>query len=332
MAVEIPVARESVRVIGPDSVMSSALPAGGPSKMSVSTTSASSRSTIRCAVVDPTKPPPTTVTFFLLMPLLVSDELLRCESFALSASLRYLLLSLASELPCRRHALHILNDGRRKRRRAYFRRARHEPLEIVRDALLLNRESDAVLGQRGHFLPPQELEHHRARKHHRTRIDHILVCVLRRGAVRRFENAESVADIRSRRHTESAHLRRACIGQIIAIQIGSRQHAVFIRPQQHLLKHRIRDAVVDHQFLLPLSLSVSRVNRVERLLHFAADRLLERVRGRLESWLDQRRILLHRERRILVQIVHNPALALGDRLRSELLARQVIAPVAERAL
>src|SRR6202011_4485938 len=60
----MPVARESVGVMGPDSIMSSALPAGGPSKISVSTTSASSISTMRCAVVDPTNPPPTTVTFF----------------------------------------------------------------------------------------------------------------------------------------------------------------------------------------------------------------------------------------------------------------------------
>src|SRR5437879_4656179 len=60
----MPVARESVVVIGPDSIMSKAFPAGGPSKMSVNTTSASSISTMRCAVVEPTKPPPTTVTFF----------------------------------------------------------------------------------------------------------------------------------------------------------------------------------------------------------------------------------------------------------------------------
>src|SRR5882762_8244476 len=47
--------------------MSKAFPAGGPSKISVNTTSASSISTILCAVVDPTNPPPTTVTFFRLI-------------------------------------------------------------------------------------------------------------------------------------------------------------------------------------------------------------------------------------------------------------------------
>src|ERR1700730_12101048 len=63
----MPGAKEWVAVIEVASTKSSALPAGGPSRMSVKTTSASSRSTIRCAVVDPTKPPPTTVTFFLLI-------------------------------------------------------------------------------------------------------------------------------------------------------------------------------------------------------------------------------------------------------------------------
>src|SRR6266568_835818 len=97
--------------------MSSALPAGGPSKISVNTTSASSRSTMRCAVVDPTNPPPTTVTFFLLMPLLVTNKLLRRKS-----------LHSPSELARHRRAFHILDDGRRKRRGPHFRRSRHQPL------------------------------------------------------------------------------------------------------------------------------------------------------------------------------------------------------------
>src|SRR5882672_11348223 len=111
----MPTARESVRVIGPDSIISRALPAGGPSKMSVSTTSASSRSTIRCAVVDPTKPPPTTVTFFLLMPLLVSNRILLGESSALSA------LGYFFQLAGHISLLHIFNDGRGKSRRADLR-------------------------------------------------------------------------------------------------------------------------------------------------------------------------------------------------------------------
>src|SRR5260370_21366124 len=108
----------------------------------------------------------------------------------------------------------------------------------------------------------------------------------------------------------------AALRQFTAVKMESAKNAEFTRPQQHLLKDGIGDTDVDHQLLLPLSFAVSRVNRVERLLHFAIDRLLERVRGLLKSRLDQRRILLHRERRILVQAVYNPALAFADGLRS----------------
>src|SRR5205085_11109647 len=52
----------SKRSTGDDSLMSSASPCGRPSTMSISTTSASPRWTIRIAAVCPTNPLPTTVT------------------------------------------------------------------------------------------------------------------------------------------------------------------------------------------------------------------------------------------------------------------------------
>src|SRR5260370_27014892 len=111
--------------MGPDSIMSSALPAGGPSKMSVNTTSASSRSTMRCAVVDPTNPPPTTVTFFLLMPLLIRNNLFLREPSTRSA------IGDSFQLSSHSDPFHILNDRRGKRRRAHLGRARHLSLEVV---------------------------------------------------------------------------------------------------------------------------------------------------------------------------------------------------------
>ena len=74
------------------------------------------------------------------------------------------------------------------------------------------------------------------------------------------------------------------------------------------------------------------IDRVERLLHFGVNVFLERLGRPLEPRLDHRSILLHGKIRILVEIVHNPALALGDGLRAELVARQLVAPIAERAL
>src|SRR5215467_15016197 len=104
--------------MGPDSSMSSAFPAGGPSKVSVSTTSASSISAIRCAVVDPTNPPPTTVTFFLLI--LFCPFLLRTLCLPAPGGTWQSLPLLRH-----RHPLHILNNRACKRRRPQLRRARH---------------------------------------------------------------------------------------------------------------------------------------------------------------------------------------------------------------
>src|SRR5579864_208292 len=104
----MPVTRESDPVMGVDSTMSSAFPAGGPSRISVSTTSANSRSTMRCAVVDPTNPPPTTVTFFRMSAFSCVGQNeceLRQDRLPLPP-LRF--------LPCDSLRLHVLNDGARE--------------------------------------------------------------------------------------------------------------------------------------------------------------------------------------------------------------------------
>src|SRR5256885_2338779 len=131
----MPTACTSVRVIGAVSIMSSAFPAGGPSKMSVNTTSASSMSAIRCAVVEPTNPPPTTVTFFRLIlfcPLL-------CELCVSVAKSLFLLRG--------RHALHVLNNRAGERRRAQLGRARHQSFQVVRNFFLLDGARDSVFNQ-----------------------------------------------------------------------------------------------------------------------------------------------------------------------------------------
>jgi len=60
---------------------------------------------------------------------------------------------------------------------------------------------------------------------------------------------------------------RAGIGQIVAIQFDVPARYIH-RAASTLAGNGIRDAVVDHQLLLPLALSMSRVNRVQYLLHF----------------------------------------------------------------
>ena len=56
-------------------------------------------------------------------------------------------------------------------------------------------------------------------KNHRAGIDHVFVGILRSGAVRGFEDGVAVADVRAGSNSQSADLRRAGVGNVVAIQI-----------------------------------------------------------------------------------------------------------------
>src|ERR1019366_1772218 len=175
--------------MGVDSTISSALPAGGPSRISVSTTSANSRSTMRCAVVDPTNPPPTTVTFFRMSAFSCigqNESEIRQECLP-PPLLRFLLCD------CLR--LHVLNDGACKLRSTQLGRAFHHPFEVVCDPLLSNGALDPCFDQLAHFIPAHEFKHHDAGEHHGTWVDDVLVGIFGRGAMSGFEAAVAIADI-----------------------------------------------------------------------------------------------------------------------------------------
>ena len=82
------------------------------------------------------------------------------------------------------------------------------------------------------------LEHHHARQNHAARIHLILIRVLRRGAMRGFEDgmAGHVIDIAARRDSDAADLRRERIAQVIAVQIWRRDDVEIFGSGQHLLK------------------------------------------------------------------------------------------------
>src|SRR5579859_1345810 len=153
----MPVTCASEPVIGVDSTISSALPAGGPSRISVSTTSASSRSTMRCAVVDPTNPPPTTVTFLRMSAFscFIQSE---CRKKTAGDSPQFGQILLGD---CRR--LHVFDDGAGKLRSAQLGRAFHQALQVVRNSLLADRSFDTQFDQLANLVPAHEFEHHHAR-------------------------------------------------------------------------------------------------------------------------------------------------------------------------
>ena len=78
-------------------------------------------------------------------------------------------------------------------------------------------------------------------------IDLVLVGVLRRGAVRRFEDgvAGDVVDVAARRDADAADLRRQRVGQVVAVQVRRRDDVELVRPRQHLLERDVGDGILD---------------------------------------------------------------------------------------
>src|SRR4051794_32121784 len=198
--------------------MSRPTPAAFWSAMSMMTMSASSLSASARATVAPTAPaPPTTVTFLFI------------------------------RLP----ALHVADDGVRERGCLQLGRALHLPGEIVRDLLVPDCLFEPTLDGVGRATPAEIAEHHDAGEDDRAGIDDVLARILRCGAVRGFEEADVVADVRARRDSEPANLGCAGVGQVVAIEVGAREHVVVGRSRQDLLEDAIGDAIVDEDLALP---------------------------------------------------------------------------------
>src|SRR5437660_1494714 len=105
-------------------------------------------------------------------------------------------------------------------------RAGHQPREIVRDAARPDCLTEPARDRRRHVVPPELFEHHRSRQDHTPRVDLVLPCVLRCGAVRRLEYGVPVAHVAARREPEPAHLRRRGVGEQVAVQVGCGDHRI----------------------------------------------------------------------------------------------------------
>src|ERR1700728_1966726 len=226
---------------------------------------------------------------------------------------------------------HVLDDVSGEFAGLDFGGAWHQAFEVVGDFLLLDGPFQALFDEICGFVPAQMAEHHDPRQNHRARIDHIFIRVFRRGAVGGFEDGVAVADVRPRRDAESSHLRGAGVGDVVAIQIGACQHRVFIGPGYDLLKDRVGNAVIDHDFLLPRAVAMPGINAVKHFLHLFFDSLAKAGRGELHAGLNRVRILGYRPTRILVFVVDNPALAFGHDSVAKFLGGHLVSPLAERA-
>src|SRR5208282_3678143 len=172
---------------------------------------------------------------------------------------------------------------------------------------------------------------HHARENHRAGIDYVFVGVLGGGAVRGFEDGVAVADVGSGSNAQASYLRGAGVGDVVAVQVGRGQNAVFVGSRYDLLEDGVGDAVVDHQLFLPDAFAVGGVDGVEAGFYFFVDALTEIVGRELQAGFDQIRILFDGQVGILVFVVDDPAFTLGDYFVAELCGRQIVSPLAERA-
>ena len=69
--------------------------------------------------------------------------------------------------------------------------------------------------------------------------------------MRRLEERNLVPDVRTRRHPEAADLRRAGVGEVVAVQVGRREDVVIRRPGEDLLKNAVGNPIVDEELALP---------------------------------------------------------------------------------
>src|SRR6185369_8865141 len=142
------------------------------------------------------------------------------------------LLARASE-----HArIHVFDNGVGELTGLDFGRAFHQALEIISHSFLFDGALKTAFNQVRSLGPSHETEHHYAGKNHRTGVDDILVGVFRRSAMGCFEARETVSNIGPWRDAEPADLRRAGIGNVVAVQIGRRQDGILVGASDNLLK------------------------------------------------------------------------------------------------
>src|ERR1700674_1041456 len=225
---------------------------------------------------------------------------------------------------------HILDHARGKLAGFYFGGAFHQALEIVGHFFLFDGALQALLDQIGGFGPSEMAEHHDAGQNDRAGIDDIFVGVLGSGAVGGFEDGVTVADVRSGSDAEAPDLRCARIGDVVAVQVGRGQNAIFIGPRHYLLENGVGDAVIDHQLFLPCAFAVRGIDGIDAVFYLFVEVAAETVRGELEAALDEVRVLLDSESGILVLVVNDPALALGDDMSAEFFRGEFVSPLAER--
>ena len=149
--------------------------------------------------------------------------------------------------------------------------------------------------------------------------------------MRGFKDSKSVADIGSRGDAEPANLSGSRVGDVVAVEVSSGQHAVVRRADDDLLKDGVGNAVVDENLALPCAVAVALADRFQHALDFGVQGFAEGRIAEFEAGFDEGRILFNRDAGIGIHVAQNPAFALGHGLRAELLNGNLVAPFAKCA-
>ena len=120
--------------------------------------------------------------------------------------------------------------------------------------------------------------------------------------MRRFKDRVAVADVSTRSNTQPANLCRTSVRDVVAIQVGSSEHVILLRANDHLLEDRISDAVINQQLLFPYRIAVSAIEIVERRFDLSVDCFLEIFRSVIQARFNHLSVFLDREIRIGVLV------------------------------
>ncbi len=116
--------------------------------------------------------------------------------------------------------LHMLNDRIRELRAFHFFRTIHQTGKVIGDGFRCDRAFHAFDDQIRNFGPAHVAEHHLAGENHRTGIHFIKIRILRRGAMRRFEDGVTrhIVDIRTWGNANPTDLRGESVREIVTVQ------------------------------------------------------------------------------------------------------------------
>ena len=123
----------------------------------------------------------------------------------------------------------------------------HQASEVIGHVFRTDGTVEAFDDEVCGFVPAHVAEHHFAGEHDGTRIDLVFVSILRCGAVSGFKDrvAGDVVDVATRCDADAANLCGESVGEVVAVEVESRDDVEICWACEHLLQGDVSDRVFD---------------------------------------------------------------------------------------